>query len=432
MKLNLKEKSNCLRSLNIHVPWKELEEDYNKEYSKIKKNYQIQGFRKGKVPDHILKKNLGDSIASNFIEHGINIFYKKALIELKINPLNQGNITKVEDFKENNDLIFDVEFEVMADFKLPAYQKKIKISTKKYIANNVDVDESIEKLRAQYASAKTVEGKIKSGNFIHADFTKLNESGEEIKDSTLKNHYVRIGEGIFSGKLGDNFINKKAGDVLDVGIEQESGLINYRVKINKIEEQVLPKVDDAFAKSIDKNVADLKTFKKNIQENIQNNLNNENIKELHQRIIDYFLDKTKFDPPLSMIESYKKYLIDQYKKQSEDRGEVFDENKYSQETEIAAQKMVKWQLVRQRIIQEENISIPPDAIDKHIEEIVSKNPNQKEDILKYYEDSNNKNQLYQDMMEKKLFDSLNQYFINKIKEESTDIIRKKGKKNDKN
>ena len=127
MKLNLKEKSNCLRSLNIHVPWKELEEDYNKEYSKIKKNYQIQGFRKGKVPDHILKKNLGDSIASNFIEHGINIFYKKALIELKINPLNQGNITKVEDFKESSDLIFDVEFEVMADFKLPAYQKKIKI-----------------------------------------------------------------------------------------------------------------------------------------------------------------------------------------------------------------------------------------------------------------------------------------------------------------
>ena len=133
-----------------------------------------------------------------------------------------------------------------------------------------------------------------------------------------------------------------------------------------------------------------------------------------------------------MVDNYKKHLVDQYKKQSEGKGEAFDEEKYSQETEIAAQKMVKWQLIRQKIIKDENIAIPPSDIDKHIKDIMNKNPNQKKDILKYYEDSNNKNQLYQDMMEKKLFDSLNQFFINKIKEESTDTIRKKGKKNDKN
>jgi len=432
MKLNLKEKNNYLRSLNVHVQWDELKDEYHKEYLKIKKNYNLQGFRKGKVPDHIVKKNLEGSIVSNFIEHGINIFYKKALEELKINPINQGNITKVEDFKENGDLKFVVEFEVLSDIKLPAYQKKINISTKKYIANDVDVNEAIEKLRNQYASAKTVEGNIKNGNFIYADFTKLNDSNEPIEDSVLKNHYVRIGEGIFTGNLGKSFINKKAGEVLDVAIEQDSGLINYRVKINKIEEQILPEINDDFAKSIDKNVSDVKVFKENIKNNIQNNLNNENIKELHQRIIDYFLDKTKFDPPASMVDNYKKHLVDQYKKQSEGKGEAFDEEKYSQETEIAAQKMVKWQLIRQKIIKDENIAIPPSDIDKHIKDIMNKNPNQKKDILKYYEDSNNKNQLYQDMMEKKLFDSLNQFFINKIKEESTDTIRKKGKKNDKN
>ena len=89
------------------------------------------------------------------------------------------------------------------------------------------------------------------------------------------------------------------------------------------------------------------------------------------------------------------------------------------------------QLIRQQIIKEENISIASSKIDDYIEDILNKNPKQKNDILKYYKDENNKNKLYQDMLEKKIFDTLNQYFINNIKEESTDIIRKKGNKNDK-
>ena len=236
---------------------------------------------------------------------------------------------------------------------------------------------------------------------------------------------------MFTGSLQKKFINKAVGDDIDVAIEQESGLINYRVKINKIEEQILPEVNDDFAKTIDKNVQNLEKFKNNIKDNIQNNLKNENLKELHQRVIDHFLDKTKFDPPTSMVDNYKKYLIKQYKQQSESRGETFDEEKYSGETEIASQKMVKWQLIRQQIIKEENISIASSKIDDYIEDILNKNPKQKNDILKYYKNEDNKNKLYQDMLEKKLFDTLNQYFINNIKEESTDIIRKKGNKNDK-
>ena len=119
MKLDLKEKNSYLRSLDINVPWEELKEEYLKEYLKIKKKYHIPGFRKGKVPDRILKKNLEGTITSNFIEHAINIYYKKALLELKINPINQGNITKVDEFKENSNLVFNIEFEVLTSIKLP-------------------------------------------------------------------------------------------------------------------------------------------------------------------------------------------------------------------------------------------------------------------------------------------------------------------------
>ena len=84
MKLNLKEKSTFLKSLNIVVPWEDLKEEYYKEFKKIKSQYSLQGFRKGKVPDNIVKRNLGSSIEAQFVDNYVNVYYKKALEKLKL------------------------------------------------------------------------------------------------------------------------------------------------------------------------------------------------------------------------------------------------------------------------------------------------------------------------------------------------------------
>ena len=55
MKLKIKEKNDYLRLLNVIVPWDELKGEYEKEYKKIKSNYSMPGFRKGSVPDNIVR-----------------------------------------------------------------------------------------------------------------------------------------------------------------------------------------------------------------------------------------------------------------------------------------------------------------------------------------------------------------------------------------
>ena len=69
--------------------------------------------------------------------------------ELKLHPLNQGQITDLN-FKENSELKFDIEFEVMPEYKLPNYQKKNKIKTEKYIANDTDIKEALKNLQNQW------------------------------------------------------------------------------------------------------------------------------------------------------------------------------------------------------------------------------------------------------------------------------------------
>ena len=189
MKLDLKEKNSYSRLVKISIPWDELKPEYDKEFNKFKSNYAMPGFRKGKVPNHILKKNLSPSINSKFIDHAINIYYKKALEELKMTPINQGNIVKLSDFDEFKELKFEVEFEIIPIFNLPNYKKQVKIITQKFIANNTDIKEALHNLQMQHATAKSIDGKLKSGHFIYADFIKLNDSGEKEEEHILKNHY---------------------------------------------------------------------------------------------------------------------------------------------------------------------------------------------------------------------------------------------------
>ena len=350
MKTTIKKKNDFLRELIVKLTWNDIKSDYANEFNKIKSTYQLAGFRKGKVPEQIFRKNVGNAIDSQFIDHYINEYFRKALDESKLNPINQGQITKIDFNGENTDLSFTIVFEVAPEIKLPNYTKKIKVSTNKYIANDKDVNQSIEDLRNQHAKAVSVERPLKSGDFIYADFYKTDENGLTLEEGKLPNHYIKIGEGLFSDKLEKPFLNKKVGDEIEVLIPQESGEIKYSVKINKIEEQVLPEINDELASLVDKNISTLKELKEKLKENIQINLDNENKKEYNEKIIDFFSDKTKFDPPSSMVENYKKILIEDYKTKNPNS---FDEEKMSKEFESVSSKNVKWYLIKSMLIKEE-------------------------------------------------------------------------------
>ena len=426
MKLDLKNKSDFLRVLNVKVLWDDLKDDYSKEFKKAKSQYQIPGFRKGKVPENIVRKNLLPSIEAQFVDNYVNVYYRKSLEELKIIPINQGQITKV-DFKENSNLEFEIIFEVKPDIKLPKYKNKVKIKTNKYIAGDDDLNDSLLDLQTRFAKSKTFEGAIESGHFIYADFDKLDSNGKIIEGSTLKNHFIKIGEGLFGGKVGDKFIGKKDGDVVNVEVEQDKGKIHYQVKINKIEEQILPELNDEFVKTVDPNLSTLDELNKNLLDKIQDNLNQENQKEFHNKIIDYFIDKTKFDVPESMVENYKTHLIEDYKKQYAQMNQPFDEEKVSGTIIETAKKTVQWILIRELLIKDESIKITKEDIDKYLNEQMEKTPQYKKEIKKYYSDDQNKYKLHEDMTNQKLYESLEMYFINTIKELSTSKLRKNKK-----
>ena len=428
MKIDIKQKNDFLTELTVSLPWKDISEDYIDQENQVLLGAKEKGARKGKlkgIQKDLFLKNNRDYINSSFVDFALNKYYQQALQEKDIIPINQGKVSKLEFEGENTNFSFTIEFEIrpVLDKKIPNYEKKVTIKTNKYIATDKDIDQSIEDIRAKQATMKSLDNKskLKSGHFIYADFTKLDDKGNPIENSTLPNHHIKIGEGLFAGELEKPFIGKKIDDIVNITVNQESGDVPYSVKINKIEEQILPKVSDEFVQSIDKDLKTVKDFRLRIKDNIQINLDNENIKEFNNKIIEYFLEKTNLDVPQSMADNYKTYLIEDYKSKNPDS---FDEDKMDEEFNKIANKNMKWLLIRDFLMNKEKVSLSNQEVDDSIQDMIKQSPDYKKDIIKFYNDENNKNKFKDDILNKKFFSKLEKYFVNKKKEIPTDKIKK--------
>ena len=89
MKSKLKNINSYTKEIAIDVPWGDLQENFLNTFKDFKKGYSIPGFRKGRVPDNIVKRNYGPAIEADFTEKSINKYYQLALQELKLFPIRK-------------------------------------------------------------------------------------------------------------------------------------------------------------------------------------------------------------------------------------------------------------------------------------------------------------------------------------------------------
>ena len=427
MNIKVKEINDSLLELNITSLWEDIEKDYFNELNKLLANTSQKGARKGKligIQKQLFIKNNKSHIDSNFVEYALNAYYQDALKNEKLIPINQGKVSKIIFDGEKSNFNFVIQIEIRPDLskKFPKYENKVTIKTNHYIATTGDVEKSIGEVRSQHASMKSVERNLKSGDFIHADFSKLDNNNNPVEGGVLPNHHIKIGEGLFVGDLEKPFLNKKIGDRVNIEVEQEKSKVKYLVKINKIEEQILPKVDDAFANLVDKNLKTVKELKDKFKENIQINLDRENKKEFHNKIVEYFLEKTIFESPKSMIDNYRSYLVEDYKAKN---PKSFDEDKMAKDLDAIANKNMSWLLIRECLINKEGVLLKSDDVENKIKELIEQSPNYKKDIKKFYDEDQNKNKLRDDLLNQKFYDKMEKYFINKSKDILTDKIKNK-------
>ncbi len=428
MQCDITEIDRFTRRLKVVVPWEDLEGKYASFLRKFTKKVKLPGFRKGKVPPQIIRRQYGPATEADFAEKTVQEYYVVGLDETGMVPINQATIRSVH-FHEGESLEFEATFEVEPEVKLPIYTKGMKFQQIIFDVEDTDQELAIEDLRRQQATLKTIDGGAAEDHFVLADLQEVDEAGTPIIGRKAENQYLHLSaDGPFGGDNLTRLQGARKGDTRRVIIPTVDGPpTHYEITINQVAERILPDLDDAFARQVDPQAENVDQLGQNIRQRIQVSFEREAEQRLTREIADYFVRNANVEVPASMFKSYLDNVIADMERESAP-SENIDRDAVREQHRASINWNIKWYLLRTRLIKEENITVEEEALNLRIDEMAASNASEAQKIKNFYRRPENRRNLREEMLTSKLIERLKGYAKIKVIHKSSSELRKVGGK----
>lgn len=407
MKVNVKEVSPTEREMHFEKSWEDIEKDYQAFEKKFAKDIALPGFRKGMVPLKIIEKKFGPRINLDFINEKFPDYYGHALEKEELTPVSQPELLDL-DFQKGDPLKLKLKFEVMPEWELPEYKKGLSLEKYQYEIDNEDIKETLDRLRRNAAEVVNVEDGAKHGHHIVADVKEMDKDGKPVNES--EDTRVILGEEPFTGENEKALLGAKPGETREISLKtgkEEDGVHTFRMEIKSVEEHLLPELNDTFARTVSPETETLDALKKKAREELESYWEKQAEKRLEEQIADFFIDRMKeLELPKSVVEEQAKNIYEEMKKNYPSAPEM-DEKTAIENYRETAEKSLKWQLVKHKIIKENDIKVTDEDISARIGEMLKDvNEEMRKTYEQYYQSPQIKNQLHDDIIHKKLIDHL--------------------------
>ena len=416
--MNLKIKSKKVNEftyeLSIVAKWKDIQADFELCKKKIAKDIKVPGFRKGKIPDHILMSQYLGQIEMNFVQDFSEKYYILALQKEELNPINQAALKDI-DFAYEKDFSFKSEFEIEPPLSVPKLKKNmVTVEKTNFISNEKEIEDTVNNILNSQSKTEKIEEGSSEGDFIIADFQEVDESGIAIIGKKEKK-YIAIGQEPFINNNKELLLNKKVGDTVKMNVDLGSGSKEYSIAIESMQRRVPPELNEEFVKTMDPNCKSVEEWKGNIEKSISLEYEKKSEELFNSAIIDQFIKLVDPILPLSMLDSYLANIVKEVK--TNENMQNVEDDKIKEEYKLFAENNLKWYLLRKAMIKDLDISIDKKAIDNFIKEAIEKNDSQKAEIERFYKKESNKSKLADDLLDQQILDMLKEH--SKVKEKDT-------------
>lgn len=295
--------------LEVKVEAEKFDAALKKAYNKNKMHFNVQGFRKGKVPMSMVKKFYGIEVlyddAVNFV---IDETYPAALAENDIKPVDYPKVDIVE-IGEGKDLIYTAEITTYPEVELGEY-KGLEVKKPTYEVNDEEVEKQLASMQEKNARVTTKEeGTVEDKNIAVIDF-KGYIDGTPFEGGEGTDFSLEIGSGSFIDNFEEQLIGLSVGDTKEVnvtfpenyGSEELNGKpAKFDVTVKEIKVKEVPALDDEFAKDASE-FETLAELKEDIKKNLQKAEDQKAENEFEEDIITAVIENTKLDLPQVMVE----------------------------------------------------------------------------------------------------------------------------------
>jgi len=415
LKIDVKNINNYTREFKIDVAWENIEGDFNDTLKKFSKKVKLPGFRPGKIPRDRLLQQFQPNIEAQFMDDNINKFYLMALQQEELVPINRADIRDVQ-FRFEGNFSFVAKFEVEPEFDLPKLKNGVfKVQRNNFISDDSDIDDAIDQLRRSHARIESVEDGAIEKDFILCDLQKLDDSGVAIIGKKFEKQMLKVGDGSFTEDQKEKLIGLKPGDKSKINLpdnEDKDIKSPYELSVNKVEREILPDVNDDFLKLVNPDLKSIDDLRSDVSAKIKENFLERSKQAFERELSDSLIAKVSVDAPPSMIDNYLNNLIEDAKKQN--NGQEVDESKLKENYRPAAERNLKWYLIRKKLIEEKEIKVEREDVDEEVEFLVKRSPASEKEIRRFYKKPSNRQRIEDDLIERKVLKYLEQYA--KVKE----------------
>jgi trigger factor len=372
METTIKDLENCKKEFEATISYEELTPYLEKAIIKYRQKVQIPGFRKGKAPLSMVKKLYGDSIEYTSLEEITEELFKNYIEENKIRMIGKG-VLKDMDYKPKESLLVKVEFEVIPEVVVENY-KNLDLTRTKFVVDESLVDEELIYMNLKHAQYE-IDGQAMDDEYmITFDTQEVDDAGNVIIGKTEKDIRIYLGSKHLEKdyKEGLKGIRENEERIIEVVNPANQEKKKLQIKCTKVEKIVKPDMNEETFKKFT-NRDDVKTeeeMRKVIKEEIQKAYDN----VANQKLKDAALGEVIKSNEILVPDFYVNLILDDYVKEHKhkhgkhDHMKEFNEEEFRQQQRANAIFNTKWFLMKEKIVELENIELTDEDYKRVVEE----------------------------------------------------------------
>ncbi len=392
MNVQVTESGTWRRTLEIEAPAEDVDKRLNDAYRKYSKTLNLPGFRKGKIPLSVVKRQFGPAIQGEVVQEMVEEFYREASEAEGIQPVSQASIDDIN-FEEGQPLVFKASVDVRPEITVETY-KELKVTRPVFAVEDEHVDSRLRYMQEESATEQVVERAADLDDVVFADVEELDEGGSPVPDHGSEDQSIRLFKtedgkptdlaeqlmGISAGESREVKITRPVQDEHDhedcdhdhdpddhdEGPKEET--VMFRVTAKEIRERELPELDDELAQDVG-GVETLDELKTQIRNEMQTQYEQMIRQRVEENLMDALIEENPFEVPDSMVENYLNGMIESYKQEQAGHDQGIDEDALREEGRDQAERGVKRFLLLDAVADQENIEVTDDDLDKHLEEM---------------------------------------------------------------
>ena len=375
------------RRMRVELPAERIEQEVNSRLKSVGRTAKLKGFRPGKVPPKVVKQRYGKQIREEVVSELMQKSYTDAVMQENLNPAGGPQI-EPEVSKDEKGFAYVATFEVMPKVELKGLDK-LKVEIPDVAIEDSDLDAMILKLRKQKASWETVERKSTAGDRVVVDFTGTLK-GEAFEGGTGTEVPVVLGEGQMLPDFEKALFGIKAGDEKsfkvkfpkDYHAEDLAGKkVDFTINTHRVEEQILPDVDDALAESFEVKEGGIEKFMADVRENMVREADAKSKGDIRDQIMEGLLEANPIEVPNTLKQQEMHSL--QHDTMKRMGIEDHDQAPPIENFEEMGEKRVRLSLLISQLIADQNLVVDDDKVRAHVTEMCAGYENA-EDMVNMY------------------------------------------------